>query len=121
MTNYSPMIEETERARDAALDSYQERLGNRTEGEEAAIRAAFRAGWSSAWLCRPVVDPDLERRLTTLAAHYVEFFTGELVKADASLAEIAHALFLLAEEARRQGEQWRVSSMPVAMGTPTAD
>jgi len=51
------MIEETERARDAAWDSYQERLGNRTEGEETAIRAAFRAGWSAAGRWRMYQTP----------------------------------------------------------------
>lgn len=54
------MSEETDRERDAEWQSYQERIGNRTAAEEAAIRAAFRAGWDAA-LRRPLTAADLTR------------------------------------------------------------
>ena len=53
---------------------------------------------------------DPERRLAELAAYHVGLFTGVATGIGATPAEIAHALFLLAEEARHRREQWITSA-----------
>jgi len=53
---------------------------------------------------------DPERRLTELAAYHVGLFTGVATGIGASPVELAHALFLLAEEARLRREQWIASA-----------
>jgi len=60
---------------------------------------------------------DPERRLAELAAYHVGLFTfgvryGVATGMGATPAEIAHALFLLAEEARLRREQWITSERP---------
>jgi hypothetical protein len=49
---------------------------------------------------------DLEERLAMLAAYHVGLFAGRVSGIDDSPAAIEHALFLLAEEAKRRREEW---------------
>ena len=47
-----------------------------------------------------------ERNLGELAAYHTGLFVGAASRIDASPAFIAHALFVLIEEAFRRREQW---------------
>jgi hypothetical protein len=51
---------------------------------------------------------DTERRLAELAAYHVGLFAGTATRFDAPFnpAAIAHALFLLIEEAKLRREEW---------------
>ena len=74
-----------------------------TEADDCAALAAFQAAnQRSAY-----EGGDLERELAGLAAYHAGAFCGAVSGAhglDAAL--IAHALFLLIEEATRRREQW---------------
>jgi hypothetical protein len=49
---------------------------------------------------------ELERQLAELAAYHVGLFAGAAARIDASPAAVAHALFLLIDEANRRREEW---------------
>jgi hypothetical protein len=49
---------------------------------------------------------DTEQQLAELAAYHVGLFVGTASRLDVSPAVLAHALFLLVEEANTQRERW---------------
>jgi hypothetical protein len=49
---------------------------------------------------------DTERKLAELAAYHAGLFIGRMMHIDSSPAAIAHALFLLIEQAKLRREEW---------------
>jgi hypothetical protein len=53
---------------------------------------------------------DREQQLAMLAAYHVGLFAGTASRHASTPAAIAHALFLLIEEAKRRREEWLAES-----------
>jgi len=56
------------------------------------------------------LERGLERELAALAAYHAGLFTGAATRIDSDPGVIAHALFLLAEEALRRRDEWLASA-----------
>jgi hypothetical protein len=59
-----------------------------------------------------VHDEDPARRFAELAAYHVGLFTGAASRVHPVAGAMAHALFLLIEEATRRREEWLQSLQP---------